>query len=391
VLRILNNKIDIVNLRFENIKKTIKDYDFTNEKLENAYYKFLKDLEAKKDEIQNYYNNEYQIESRSSLLRKIIQFKKASTKFDENWFLIQLVEKQRRNHPFYRIIDKLFESPFDESIIIPIFGSGFQIKSIREVGGITINLLFIPPSLEKNPLTYPIFYHEMGHIYLENLREHRIFREVQETISVIGEKINFEIHRSHGGQQKKIRKEWDELSRHWQIWRKELFCDGIGLYLSGPAYIFNMIYYKYPDNPFEVYNDHPPLELRMKSLFQLSEKLEIPISIIDKAKNKWSLFKNNLKYDPSPKYNLLEDENYQNQKILNSINECIINSIDDLDKIQFDTKTVKLGLKKLKNGRKIDYDKIDDPIDIINIGWIEILYSNNQYADIIRKINNNLI
>jgi hypothetical protein len=145
-------------------------------------------------------------------------------------------------------------------------------------------LLFAPlynfPSLIRRGLLYlPLFFHEYGHVlfFLHKPEMLALVEELQQTIEAELEPLS-DRNDEHSRRQRDLQRDVVET---WYSWTPELFCDAIGLVMTGPAYLHAFANYlsrlersdlSRPQQ-YLAHSSHPVFGLRIKLLTSRARRL----------------------------------------------------------------------------------------------------------------------
>ncbi len=98
-----------------------------------------------------------------------------------------------------------------------------------------VPMYFFPPLEQRGLLLQPLLFHEFGHV-LYRLHEPEMDALVAELQSVIAEALHPPSHRSDAQARKQAERRRAVVDT-WYLWAQELFCDAVGLVMSGPAFL----------------------------------------------------------------------------------------------------------------------------------------------------------
>ena len=177
-------------------------------------------------------------------------------------------------------------SPSTEQIPVAFSDEEFSILPMEP------SIYFMPSSSQHGLLYLPLFFHEYGHLLyrchrpeMDNLTSS--FQTVLEDLLRPNVQRN-DLH-AQGEETKRV-----TIVETWYGWIQEIFCDAVGFYIGGPAFIraFSMYLRMHGQNEFKVPanelegRSHPVTFLRIRLLSDLVSRMEYNAES-DKLEGEW--------------------------------------------------------------------------------------------------------
>ena len=206
--------------------------------------------------------------------------------FNQRW-----VSPVLRTRPSDRLCLKILSwvhasSPSTEQIPVAFSDAEFSILPMKP------SIYFMPSSSQYGLLYLPLFFHEYGHLLyhchkpeMDNLASS--FQIALEDLL----KPNVQRNDRHAqeAEAKRI-----TIVETWYEWIQEIFCDAVGFYIGGPAFLraFSMYLRMHGQNEFKVPDDelkdrsHPVTFLRIRLLSDLVNRMEYNAEA-DKLEEEW--------------------------------------------------------------------------------------------------------
>ena len=177
-------------------------------------------------------------------------------------------------------------SPSTEQIPVALSDEEFSIWPMKPA------IYFMPSSSQHGLLYLPLFFHEYGHL-LYSCHEQEMDDLTSDFQTAIADLLEPNVQRNDLHAQEGEAKR-TTIVETWYEWMKEIFCDAVGFYIGGPAFLraFSMYLRMHGRNEFKVpINElagrpHPVTFLRVRLLSDLARRMGYNAEA-DKLEGEW--------------------------------------------------------------------------------------------------------
>ena len=177
-------------------------------------------------------------------------------------------------------------SPSTEQIPVALSDEEFSIWPTEPA------IYFMPSSFQHGLLYLPLFFHEYGHL-LYSCHEQEMDDLTRDFQTAIADLLEPNVQRNdlHAQEEETTR---TIIVETWYGWMQEIFCDAVGFYIGGPAFLraFSMYLRMHGRNEFKVpINElagrpHPVTFLRVRLLSDLTKRMGYNAEA-DKLEEEW--------------------------------------------------------------------------------------------------------
>jgi hypothetical protein len=263
-----------------------------------------------------------------------------------------------RSHPHDRlslsIIDWLHHSNPKTAKYPPVVNSGAV--AVQPLG---IPPVYYFPVVEQRSLLYqPLIMHEYGHfLYIIHQQEmDSLAAELQEDVLHLLQSSRYR-NDPYSQEQAQTRR---EIAYTWYAWIQEMFCDAVGLTMSGPSYLYAFSFYLHElqESDFRRQPDmlrgslHPPRWLRIQFLAHRAESLGLA-TLADEIVQEWESVRDLLE--------IVEDYyGYYSPDLDNAIEETLDDMLTEANPRQWTNSEISADQWN---------SDTDTPIQLLNWAW----------------------
>jgi hypothetical protein len=228
--------------------------------------------------------------------------------------------------------------------------------------------LFCLPNFErKSLLNSPLFAHELGHIV--HYQHENIFNEFDEKLKSYEKEMKLLLTKFSGKLKDRESRFIMEFIKKWSNWKDELLADMIALFLLGPAFAYSLYNSFLGRNPFEIFERHPPDNLRTEIIINELSQPYFNFSAISKdLKNKWEKYLKN--FEKKDEYNYYVDK---------KLAELCVNEI----KAAFSRLKIEpYDLDKFTKIENSSFKEIKNILDMLNLTWLTFNKTEEKYFEV---------
>jgi hypothetical protein len=375
-------EVALLNQRLDDISRNYSNANLTELKILNRYfqttlYEIREELTKLKDDLShtdliNVTSSINRSRYFQSILIRISDIRMLMSAVDRDLPIAKIVHNQSASHEYVRLERMVKESLKDcnPSWTLCIWDEFKCLLPRTPLDDSIPAFTFVvyPESAIQSALVYPILFHEIGHSALLTSQKGASFENLGMAIDEMNDGYITRISSAGGSCKKHLMKEWT-MKGCWEMWGRELFCDGYALLTAGPAYSYAMIAYLSGTHPFdaEAISTHPPMQMRLDFMELMLEQMSIDDGCFKGNRVRWEEFKKKCSFQVTTRYRLVNDR---------KLNDALLSDFHIMAK--------NIGIDKNNYWTLCDRDST--AVGMINNAWEKVLNEEigvteaNEYA-----------